>query len=39
MNYVKHLHNNNNNNGLDVLKEVFWWGHITIIPQIYEILP
>ena len=22
-----------------LFKEVCWWGHITIIPQIYEILP
>ena len=22
-----------------VLKEVCWWGHMTMIPQIYEILP
>ena len=23
----------------DKLKEACWWGHMTIIPQIYEILP
>ena len=22
-----------------ILKEVCWWGNLTIIPQIYEILP
>ena len=24
---------------LPILKEVCWWGHMTIIPQRYEILP